>query len=323
LQELYLALDILNKNTKIWLNYTIGGIISLLLLWGIYMQVTKQLNSIDAAAWKQTGPEIYLWAGLLLMPANVLLEAYKWYVLVKSAQEITYWGALKSYLAGIAFSVITPNRIGEYPGRILYMQRKSTYRLVNVSVLGSVSQLLCLFLFGLAGLIYYNISFPDYGGKIALIACIPATVFIAVLYWRFEVWLPILGRIRWLNKYIMYGRLLGRFTAKRQLFVLSISLLRFAIFTAQYLFLLRWLNVYVPMPEGFLMGSLFFWGMAVVPSIALTEIGERGLISTYLFHHFSQNTVGIMGATLGLWIVNLIIPAIIGSILLFRMRLLR
>lgn len=257
------------------------------------------------------------------MPLNLLLEAKKWHLLAGSAQPLTYRQALTSFFAGIAISLVTPNRIGEYPGRLLYLKRKNTIRLVGVSILGALSQMLTLFLYGLAGLIYYNIHFSDTFSTIILVACAVVLVIVFIIYWRFETWMPIIERIKWLRKYNVYAKLMKRFTPQQQLTILSISILRYGIYTAQYLFLLWWMNVDVPAFGGFMMSSLFFWVIAVIPSIALIELGERGQVGLYLFHHFSDNTVGILAATVGVWCINLILPAIIGSILLFRMRLLR
>jgi hypothetical protein len=313
----------LNKNTKIWLNYLLGGIIASLLLWGIYIQVIQQLKKIDVNTLWQTGPSVYLWLVIVLMPVNLALEAGKWQLLAGSAQRLNYRDAFFSYLAGIAFSIVTPNRIGEYPGRLLYLRRKNTFRLVSVSILGAVSQLLTLFIYGSAGLIYYCLHYPGIVEFTVLIICVLVTWGVTVIYWRFEKWAPYIEKIKWLRKYHIYGKLLRRFTPKEQLTILFISLIRYAIYTAQYLFLLQWLNVIVPPVEGFFMSALFFWIIAVIPSITLVELGERGAVGLYLFHHFSENTIGILSATVGIWCINLILPSIIGSILLFRMRLLR
>ncbi len=314
---------VVNKNTKIWLNYLAGGAISLFLLWSIYAQVTKQLGSINADAWKQTGPGFYLWLSVSLMFFNTSLEGYKWYLLTRSVESMSYLRAFSSYLAGIAFSIITPNRIGEYPGRILYLGQSNTFRYINVSILGVMAQLSTVYIFGLAGLIYYNIAFPAVIAKAALAACLVASIIAVVIYWRFESWLPLFERNRFLRKFAIYGKLLNRITLKKQITILGISILRFTIFTAQYLFLLRWMNVNVPLGEGFFLAALFFWIMAVIPSITLTELGIRGHVSIFLFRHFSANTVGMLAATAGVWLLNLIIPSIIGSILILRMRILR
>ena len=313
----------MNKSTKIWLNYTLGGAISLILLWSIYGQVTKQLAGIDGSVWQHTGPVSYLICCIALMFANTSLEGYKWHLLTRSVEPLPYWRTFSSYLAGVAFSIITPNRIGEYPGRILYLGRSNTFRYINVAILGSIAQLSAVYLFGLAGLIYYNILFPALAAKFALGLCAVVNVFLFLLYWRFESILPSFERYKWLRRFIVYSKLLNRITTRELIRVLFISFLRFVIFTAQYLFLLRWMNVQLPLVEGFCMGALFFWVMAVIPSIALTELGIRGSVSIYIFRHFSADTIGILAATAGIWVLNLIIPSIIGSTLILRMRLLR
>ncbi len=313
----------MNKNNKIALNYLLGGIISILLLWGIYLQVQKQLAKVDTEVLWQTGPGYLLGISLLLMPVNLGLEAWKWYLLAGSAQKLSYRQALGSYLAGIAFSIVTPNRIGEYPGRLLYLKRKNTFRLISVSLLGIVAQMLTLFIYGLLGLIYFNLFFPNTVSIILLIACAICTIIIFIVYWRFETWSPLIERIKWLRKYHVYGKLLKRFTSKEQLTILIISIVRYSIYTAQYLILLQWMNVHMPLVQGFFMSALFFWVITIIPSVTLIELGERGQVSLYLFHHFSENTIGILGATVSVWCINLILPAIIGSILLFRMRLIR
>ena len=300
-----------------------GGALSLLLLSAIYRQVVKQIEEIDAETWKQTGADVYLYLCVTLMFVNLLLESSKWYLLTNFVEPVTYLRALSSFLAGMAFSIVTPNRVGDYPARIFYLGRNNTFRYVNVSILGVMSQLSAIFIFGLAGLIYYNFVFPDLVAKVALGLCIAANICLAIIYWRFENWFPAWGDIKWLRRFVIYGRLLNRVTAKRQVIVLVLSIMRFGVFTAQYLFLLRWMNVDVPLAEGFIMCALFFWTLAVVPSVALTELGVRGSVSLYLFHNFSANSVGILSATTGIWLLNLILPSILGSILIVRLRLLR
>ncbi len=313
----------MNKSTKIWLNYLLGGSISLLLLWGIYLQVLRQLKKVDWEAIWQTGPDYFLWLCIVLMPVNLLLEAKKWQILAGSAQPLSFRGALASYLGGIAFSLVTPNRLGEYPGRLLYLKRKNTLRLVSVSVLGALTQMLTLFVFGTLGLVYFNLNFYHPFALVLLVIAAMITIILGIAFWRFETWLPLIERIKWLRRFRVYKTLLKRFTSKQQLTILSISLLRYSIYTAQYLFLLYWMNVNMPAFAGYWMSALFFWVITVIPSITLVELGERGQVGLYLFHHFSDNTVGILVATVGIWLINLVLPAIAGSILLLRMRFLR
>ena len=311
----------MNKSTKIRVNYLIGIVLSAVLLWGIYIQVQNQIDKVGTDVLWQTGPPVFLWICVTLMLVNVVLESRKWQLLAGSAMALNFRQALSSYLAGIAISIVTPNRLGEYPGRILYLKRKNTFRLISVSILGSFAQLLTIFIYGTAALIYYNITHPGIWEKVLLGGSIVITGLLAMCYRRFERWLPILNKVKRLQRFKIYAQLMMRFNNKEQLTILGISILRFAVFTAQYLVLLRWMNVYVPEIDGFFLSALFFWTIAVVPSIALAELGVRGKVGLYLFAPYSDNAIGILSATVGIWFINLIIPAILGSLLLLRMRI--
>lgn len=313
----------MNKSTKIWVNYIAGAIISIFLLWNIYGQVTKQLATLDKNTWTQTGHIGILIAAIVLMFANTSLEAYRWYVLTRSVEPITYRKAFASYLAGLALSIITPNRVGEYPARILYLGQRHTFRFINVSLMAILAQLSAVYFFGFLGLVFYCLAFGGLNEWIGLGIGAILALLIAIAYWRFDRWLPWFARFSWLRRFVIYGRLINRFTPHGQVLILGLSYLRFIVYSIQFILLLAWLQVDIAPADAFFMISLFFWVMAVIPSIALTEIGIRGTVSIYLFSHYSNNTLGIVAASTGIWMLNLIIPSIIGSILILRMRLLR
>lgn len=313
----------LNKSTKIWLNYLAGGLLAIILLWAIYKQTHQQFARLRVSDLLDAEASCWLVIAVLLMPVNLGIEMCKWRLLAGSAQPLPFSKAAKSVLAGLALSLLTPNRIGEYPGRLLYLKRKNTIRLLSVTFLGIFTQFFTLFLFGIAGLVYYNIRFPGYGEKIVLLAALIIAVALSLVFFKFERITEWFEKNPRLKRFKTYSGLLRRFTFKEQLTVLLFSVLRFAVFTAQYLILLTWMKVAFPPGEGFLMASLFFWTMAVVPSLALAELGVRGQVSIYLFQHFSDNQAGILTATILLWFINVIIPSVIGCVLLFRMRLIK
>jgi hypothetical protein len=55
--------------------------------------------------------------------------------------------------------------------------------------------------------------------------------------------------------------------------------------------------------------------LAVVPSIALVEIGLRGEASLQMMAMFTTNTLGVGLTSASIWFVNLVLPAIVGSVL--------
>lgn len=67
--------------------------------------------------------------------------------------------------------------------------------------------------------------------------------------------------------------------------------------------------------------AVFFLALAIVPTIALAEVGIRGALSLQLFGLVSSNMLGILFAATGIWLINRIIPASAGSMLVLRIKL--
>ena len=63
--------------------------------------------------------------------------------------------------------------------------------------------------------------------------------------------------------------------------------------------------------------------ISIIPTIAISEIGVRGSVAVYLFGLISANALGILSATFVLWLINLLIPAIIGTFFVFTLNFFR
>lgn len=98
--------------------------------------------------------------------------------------------------------------------------------------------------------------------------------------------------------------------------ILRLSILRYLVFSAQYLILLQILGADVLWWQGFLMLFVVYVSLALVPTIAIAELGVRGAIGVFFLSFISANKIAILTATVGIWLINLLIPAIIGSLLL-------
>jgi hypothetical protein len=68
---------------------------------------------------------------------------------------------------------------------------------------------------------------------------------------------------------------------------------------------------------------IMFLAMAVVPTIALAELGLRGKLAVLLFGVASTNTLGIVLAASGIWLINLVVPALAGSLFILGIKLFR
>jgi ABC-type transport system involved in cytochrome c biogenesis permease subunit len=116
---------------------------------------------------------------------------------------------------------------------------------------------------------------------------------------------------------------LGRFNKQFLFQLIFLSFLRYVIFLLQYFLLFALFNVDVSVVVIASVMSVVFLAMSVIPSIALVEIGLRGEVSLKLMGIFSANSLGIGLTTVSVWFMNLIIPAILGSLLLLNIKLIR
>jgi uncharacterized membrane protein YbhN (UPF0104 family) len=269
---------------------------------------------------------------LIGMLFNWGLEARKWQMLVKPLQKISFLRAFSAVLSGVSFSINTPNRIGEYGGRVLYLKNnRSKLKAIAATMVGSYSQLIVTIIFGLIGLMYYISKFTLIKGdghfasgfweKILFGLLSVICVLIILLYFRLQIIVAIFEKIPFLRKARVFVQIIVRYSAGDLERLLLLSALRYMVFSAQYLILLNALGVEMHWWQGFLMNAVIYLVMALVPTIAIAELGLRGKVSLYFMGLLSTNSPAIIAATVGIWCINLLLPAILGSVLLLGIKI--
>jgi hypothetical protein len=146
------------------------------------------------------------------------------------------------------------------------------------------------------------------------------TVALILFFFRLAWLTGLIEKFSKAKKFIQYVKVLEEFTPKLLLRLLSLSFFRYLVFVLQYILLLQVLNVTIFWVDSFWVISILFLVLAVVPSFAIADLGIRGKFSTELLSVYSLNTVGILGTTFGIWIINLFVPAVVGSILILGIR---
>tara|TARA_B100000768_G_scaffold61376_1_gene59489 strand:- start:626 stop:850 length:225 start_codon:yes stop_codon:yes gene_type:complete len=68
---------------------------------------------------------------------------------------------------------------------------------------------------------------------------------------------------------------------------------------------------------------LIFLFVSIIPTIVVAEIGVRGSVAIYVFSLFTFNSIGVFSSTLLLWIINLVIPSLIGIYFVFNLNFFR
>ena len=322
------------KNIKIIFKYIIAPLLGAWLFYSLYKQVKGQPDleqSIDLIKQAPYGKQAWkFWIVISLVFVNWGLEAKKWQVLLRTLQPFSFFTAYKSVLSGVTLSINTPNRIGEYGGRILYVEEGKRIKAISLSIAGSISQLIITLFMGCCGLVYlifYQgdnhtvvMGLPAFWLKTLLFLSSCATAITVLFYFRLSWLIKLIEKIPAAAKYVQYINVLDNFNAKLLLRLLYLSLFRYVVFVIQYILLLQVLDVSILWLNGFWVISILFLVLAIVPSFAIADLGIRGKFSTELLSFYSTNTVGIIGTTFGIWFINLFIPALAGSLLILGIK---
>jgi hypothetical protein len=325
----------LSRKLKIFLNYFVGPALFVWLSLSIYHQIKNQgdvkqsWQLIKDAFYGPSNWKIIL--VVILMFLNWGIEARKWQILVSRIEKIGFRNAYRAILSGQAFALNTINRSGDFVGRILYLHEGNRLRAVALSLVGSMSQILVTFFVGLialTGLRFTILNELNYlqGLNEFWLDALMITLFIGVFmftifYFNVSLVIQFIEKIPFVARFKFFIEKLEALHWRELTRILSLSAARYVVFIVQYVLLLQVFGVESGILNLSMMVSVLFLVLATVPSIALAELGFRGKVSLELFGLLSSNHLGIIAAAAGIWIINLIIPAIAGSVLILGIRL--
>jgi len=320
------------RTIKSWIAYGLAPLLLIILSISVYREIALQPDLPQA--WKHIqesfgSPSIgWLIAALFGVMVNWGLEAAKWKRLLAHTESVSLGKAYRGVLTGVAFTLFTPNRIGEYLGRIWHLGPNSRGAAVSLSIAGGLSQ---LFVTGLFGMIAVELLWrggfqipvlPDQAMALFILKIIgwSVTALLVLIYFSVGEIGTFLTRLKWLR--FMHSGLNGLTQLSRSelLQVMGLSVLRYFVFLLQYYFLFRFFGVELTWTIAFLVVALTFLLLALIPGMALAELGVRGKLSLLIVGAFSTNSIGIVLAVTSVWFLNLILPAIVGGGLMLTKR---
>jgi hypothetical protein len=317
----------MNKTTKKYLvKLLLSPLILVVLLWLIYHQVTAK-GSLQAQ-WQemvthwQSGSRLLIIIAFSLSPLNWLCEAKKWHYLINKIEPLSFAGAFASVMTGLATALVTPSKVGDFAGRILYVKNKNKLRAIFASLITSLSQTLVTFVLGLAGLIYLNIYYPGQWQLIALLVAILICALLGYCYFRIELLADWAERYKWLRKIVIAIRVLRRYDKKDLLRILALSALRFCIYNLQFVVFLQVFGIDASPAALLALSACMFWMITVIPSFFVADLGVRAYVANLVFVHTGivGNSVSIIAASYMVWLLNWALAAVIGSLLVLTVK---
>ena len=255
---------------------------------------------------------------LILTTFNWFFEILKWQHLVKTIKRISFRDALEQSLGGLTASLITPNRIGDYGAKAVYYAKQFRTKIVLLNLLGNMAQMTITTIFGVIGFIIfvnrYQIDINYYRvfkfGLILLI--ISLFTVLGVKQQRYKI------------RGFSFNRVFGfikKMSSETHVINLTLSLMRYLIFSFQFYYLLTIFGVDVEYNKAMVVITSMYFLASIVPSIAIFDVIVKGSVAVFLFNYVAVNELTILSIIMLMWLLNFVTPSLFGSYFVLNFKL--
>jgi len=304
------------KNNKILVNSF--KVIVLIAAYG-YMYI--KFKDIEFKVIFEFNNYLYLFLALLLMPLNWLIESRKWQLLISNFEIISIYTSFKAVLSGLTTSIFTPNRVGEFVGRIMYISSENRVKATFSTILGSYSQILITLIIGSFSVLFIkqgNICFIDNNIYLKW-SFLVFTFLLITLFFSLSKFIFIFNKMN--NKYIrsIISTASG-YSSFDLVKLMFLSLIRYFVFYTQFYLLLQFFSIDISIFESFITIGIFYLFLMFIPTFVISEPGVRISTSILVFSVFVEDVSLVVYTVSLLWIINIVLPTIIGSVFFVRQK---
>ncbi len=255
---------------------------------------------------------------LILTGLNWTVETIKWKFLVNKLDKITFKRAFLGILFGISFSLFTPNRLGEYGGRVLVLKHHRIAAIVS-TLIGSFSQIVVnMSIGGFFCIIYLSqyLKINTYFVFSVGLLYILLAAFLWVSYFNVEIVTILFKKYSIFKKMAPYVDTVKKYNAQDLRKLLIYSTWRYGIYCMQFFLLLKVFRTGVKWLDGLVLIPNVFFIQGILPTMAIFDVSLRSQVALQILsEHATGAMFQVVAASLVLWFINLIIPACIGGIL--------
>lgn len=284
----------------------------------IYHQISDTLNATSM---------LFFLTAFVFMFFNWGLESEKWRLLMKRTFPVSVSTSIKATFAGTVFGIFTPNRAGSFMGNLFFVPTSYKAEAAVCVWISSISQFLATVSFGLLGIIIMKliglkISFGEYGFILELSGILVLSTIIIIgylAYFNTRYFIEIVKKIRWVSHYLDKLESLATFSKKNLFTFWLLSTLRYLVFVVQFFFVFRAFNINILIAEFFIYVCLLYAIITFMPSV-MGKLGVREAVLLVLLAESGIPEIKIISASFSLWTLNVIIPAIFGSIFILRLK---
>lgn len=304
------------KNIKV--RKTLVWALKLVLFVVVIYFFQKQISKISIHQFQSIhfSQPIYFIFVLLLLPLNWGFELVKWIRILQVNQlHIGLKKLLSSLFFGVTTGLITPNRIGNFIGRIYFFKGKIRSQLILGTLYSNFSQFVVTLIFGVLSFAFlHDIILHTYGSHVTSLAI--AIAFFSLAFY-FSIPFVRLPHFLFLNRKRNVLSYFQNHSKKLVFPFLFLSAVRYLVFSFQFLFMLMAFDVE---PTIQLLGGIFLLYLVstLTPSLLFGKLVVRETAGLLILAYFIENNAIIVVSSLFLWFINLGIPSVVGLLVMLR-----
>ncbi|HXD91586.1 MAG TPA: lysylphosphatidylglycerol synthase domain-containing protein [Bacteroidia bacterium] len=252
---------------------------------------------------------------VLLLFLNWGIEVFKWQLFTKPVERISFSKAWQSVWMGVCVGNLTPGRLGEFAGRVLFFKPEDRAKATTLHFVSGIVQLVVTIIMGCAGLLCFSSMIDKSYFAYILVAEGVLLLIFTVLLWRINKVIVWLRKANFLKKYDFSHLEIERSMLLKMLFL---STIRYIVFALQFYLLLAACGVQGNIYHIAGAITITYLLLSTIPMISFIEVAIRAFVVVLLFGGLGSNDWKLSIAATLLWLINIVIPSIVGYVFLVR-----
>lgn len=258
---------------------------------------------------------LYILLAFLLLFFNWGIEVFKWKTLTNNIEQLSFSKLWQSVWTGVCIGNLTPARLGEFAGRVLYFKPQHRAEVSALHFVGSFAQLIITIVMGCIGLLGFSTIIDAQYFSFILISELVLLVIISLILFRINRVIKWVKTKSFFKKYDFSDIKIDQKTLFQ---ILLLSFFRYLFFWFQFYLLLTACGVQGNLLEIGGAITVAYLLLSTIPMISFIEVAIRAFIVVLLFGNLGSNDWKLSIASTLLWLINIVFPSVIGYIFLVR-----
>ena len=286
----------------------------------LHVQDTKEQLALVVEALRSE-KAIMLYFVLALVLLNWGLESLKWQSLTRSLHDGGFWQAFSAVLVGTSLGLFTPNRTGEFLGRVLFLPDGKRVSGAFANSLGSLSQLVVTIVIGTICLgLFLTLGYPSplqgqFVNRFLIVLSFSIGLIALLVYFHPGILKRAVEILPFIDRWRKEADVLVSFRKKELARILGLSTMRYMVFTIQFVLALHAVGIELDLLVLFLSVPIIYLINTIVPSVVLTELAIRSAVAVHLLKPMGAEYHAVVLASFAIWLFNLVLPAAFGAVL--------